>query len=318
MVLNQGGSDNGAPIAAHYTTAWFDKGEPERNMTCPFLEMWLRASGVKLSYVATWDYGDLVDAQNIDYGDESGVWGQNASDVDANVKWWGPGEVLTNVTKPTAHDITVMGTSTVTNPGFAYDFVPPDDRTTSASISAVAVGDGTTYEASLVLRDFASVPVQDYTAKTLKVNLDVNTLMDNDALYPSFSVDYSLDAGTTWYNLAVLFAPQSLLATYSVVMPASQDISLVRVRGIARANSNLQDVTWSSIEGVISDVWIEADYNGDGTTKPEGVWQDTNFKRVRVDIYGIGRVVQFTFQMNGSGEAEILAYRPDLRSKGLL
>ena len=49
-----------------------------------------------------------------------------------------------------------------------------------------------------------------------------------------------------------------------------------------------------------------------------GVWNNETFVRVRQDVYGIGRAVQFNFQMNGSGSCEILAYRPDLRSKGLL
>jgi hypothetical protein len=148
MILNQGGDDNGVEINAHYTTAWFDKGEPERNMTCPFMELWLRVSGVKISVTSNWDYGDLVDSQNVDYVANGSEWGQNASDLNSNLKWWG-----------------------------------------------------------------------------------VST---------------------------------------------------------------------------------------DETLRPEGIWQDSSFARTRVDILGIGRSVQFTFQMNGGGSAEILAYRPDLRSKGLL
>jgi hypothetical protein len=147
MILNQGGTDNGAEIIAYYSTAWFDKNEPERNMTCPFIELWLRASGVTMSVTASWDYGDLVDAQDIVYENRAGEWGQAATDNAPNVKWWGPHAV---------------------------------------------------------------------------------------------------------------------------------------------------------------------------TDEPEGLWQESSFQRVRTDIYGIGRAVQFTFQMRGSGEAEILAYRPDLRSKGLL
>src|SRR5574340_1095192 len=141
MILNQGGSDNGADISAYYTTAWFDKGEPERNMTCPFLEVWVRASGVRMSVTASWDYGDMQDTQDISYEDNSGTWGQLATDPVDTVKWWGP-------------------------------WTAPDE--------------------------------------------------------------------------------------------------------------------------------------------PEGMWQSTSFKNVRVDTYGIGRSVQFTFQMRGSGSAEILAYRPDL------
>jgi hypothetical protein len=112
------------------------------------MELWLRVSGVKISVTSNWDYGDLVDSQNVDYVANGSEWGQNASDLNSNLKWWG-----------------------------------------------------------------------------------VST---------------------------------------------------------------------------------------DETLRPEGIWQDSSFARTRVDILGIGRSVQFTFQMNGGGSAEILAYRPDLRSKGLL
>lgn len=147
MILNSGGSDNGVDINAYYVTAWFDKGEPERNMTCPFMEIWLRASGVKMSLTANWDQGEIVDAQDIIYDAPGGEWGNLAADLNENVKWWG---------------------------------------------------------------------------------------------------------------------------VHSVV------------------------------------------------GEPEGVWGTTSYARTRQDVYGIGRAVQFTFQMTGSGDAEILAYRPDLRSKGLL
>lgn len=147
MILNTGGSDNGVDINAHYTTAWFDKGEPERNMTCPFLEVWLRASGVKFSVTTNWDQGDTLNSEDIIYESVGGEWGNLANDQNINVKWWG------------VH----------------------------------------------------------------------------------------------------------------------------------------------SVDG-----------------EPEGIWQNTTYARTRQDIYGIGRAVQFTFQMNGSGDAEILAYRPDLRSKGLM
>lgn len=148
MILNQGGDDNGVSIGAYYITAWFDKGEPERNMTCPFMEIWVRVSGVKLTLTAIWDYGDAVDSHDIVYDSSGGEWGVNASDLNENVKWWGVNQ--------TDSDPTV------------------------------------------------------------------------------------------------------------------------------------------------------------------GVWNNETFVRVRQDVYGIGRAVQFNFQMNGSGSCEILAYRPDLRSKGLL
>jgi hypothetical protein len=330
MILNQGGSDNGAPIAAHYTTAWFDKGEPERNMTCPFLEMWLRASGVKLSYVATWDYGDLVDAQNIDYGDDSGVWGQNASDIDETVKWWGPtnGELtLTATTKPTANDVSVTAFASVTNPTFAYDFVAVNDLTTEAHVQAASQNDLTTRTASLVTRDFTALPAHTYFSKTLNVNIATINFSDDlagtpAANNPTCSVDYSIDGGVTWLNIVVFDYASVVLQTYSVSLLATQDETQVRVRMISIAPSHLFHGlrSASQIEGLLSDVWIEGLYkaSGGGPDPEEGIWQDTSFKRVRVDIYGIGRVVQFTFQMSGSGEAEILAYRPDLRSKGLL
>jgi len=138
----------GVEISAHYTTAWFDKGEPERNMTCPFMEIWLRASGVRISLTANWDQGELVDAQDVLYVSQGNEWGNLSSDQNVNVKWWG---VYQSDTDPNV-----------------------------------------------------------------------------------------------------------------------------------------------------------------------GLWGLSNYAKTRQDVYGIGRSVQFTFQMNGSGEAEILAYRPDLRSKGLM
>jgi hypothetical protein len=328
MILNQGGDDNGAEINAYYTTAWFDKGEPERNMTCPFMELWLRVSGVKISVTSNWDFGDLVDSQSVDYVANGSEWGQNASDLNSNVKWWGPSTgTLTNAVKPSANTPSTInpgGTAavSVTNPAYAYDFISTNDLSTEAHIAAISLDDNITRSATLIISGFPALPVETYLTKTLKINAATINSFSTSRAAPLASVDLSLDGGATWINVISFAYSTVVLQTYSISLSPVQDLSLVKLRIVSLANAAFFLGNWysSGIEALISDVWIEGVYNSDlsSQTTPEGIWQNSSFARTRVDIYGIGRSVQFTFQMNGSGSAEILAYRPDLRSKGLL
>jgi hypothetical protein len=323
MILNQGGDDNGVGIDAHYTTAWFDKGEPERNMTCPFMELWVRVSGVKISITSSWDYGDLVDSHDLDYVATGSEWGLNATDQNQNVKWWGPlPSILTEVVKPSANDILVSASNgTVTDPTLAYDFLTPDDLTTWAQLNAYSTNPANQNFANLTVKTFPALPAHTYVSKTLKFNVASRNFAGVNST-AECNVDYSLDGGSTWTTAVLFTYASNVLQTYSVPLSLSQNLALVRVRAVVGVMTAIipgMGVYDSEMECILSDVWIEGDYHSDSSSLiTEGVWQNSSFAHVRTDIYGIGRSVQFTFQMNGSGSCEILAYRPDLRSKGLL